>query len=164
MKVINLMRTMKVECPLDLEELHRRHGGKLFHGRPEMLLLRLKNGKNVQLFRGGTVQILGAIPQQEAERMRHEILQRLCLSMRAPLAISNMVVTAQLKNLRFQKIAKSSRDIFYETELFPAALITKWLPAHVAVFHTGKVVITGVKSVSHYLTLLNSLKVYFSQK
>lgn len=163
MKVINMMRTMKVEWPLDLEELHRKHGGKLFHGRPEMLLLRLSNGRNVQIFRRGTIQILGAIPQKEAERMRREILQRLCLSMRAPLVISNMVVTAQLKNLRFQKIVKSNGDLFYETEIFPAALISKWLPAHVAMFHTGNIVITGVKSVSHCLNVISSLKYYCSQ-
>ena len=77
--------------------------------------------------------------------------------------ISNMVVTTQLMNLSLRKIDKSDNDIFYETEIFPAALIRKWEPAHVAVFHNGKVVITGVKSISHCYSILHALHEYFVQ-
>lgn len=160
LKVINMMRTMKVDSTLDLESLHRKHGGKLFRGRPEMLLLRLNNGRNVQLFRRGMIQILGAIPEIEAQRMRHEILHRLHLTTAAALVISNMVVTAQVKNLSLQKFVKSDKNFFYETELFPAALISKWHPAHIALFHNGKVVITGVKNVTQCRDILNFLLEY----
>ncbi|MEL7309742.1 MAG: hypothetical protein AAGK05_19120, partial [Pseudomonadota bacterium] len=90
MKIINMMRTMKVNSPIDLESIHRTHGGKLFKGRPEMLLLRLSNGRNVQLFRRGMIQILGAIPEIEAQRMRSEIIHRLHPKTTVtPLVISN---------------------------------------------------------------------------
>ena len=36
---------------------------------------------------------------------------------------------------------------FCEIEIFPAALITSWKPAHVALFHSGYVIVTGIKSV-----------------
>lgn len=45
----------------------------------------------------------------------------------------------------------------YEPELFPAALISRWLPVHVAVFHNGKVIITGLKSEKHANDILDSL-------
>ena len=159
--MINTMRMLRVNSPLNLEDLQKTHGGKLYPGRPEMLLLRLSNGRNVQLFRRGTIQILGSINEQDAERMRLEILHRLCLSTKTPLVTKNMVVTAQLANLNLHNIASSGSDIFYETELFPAALIRKWEPAHVAAFHNGKIVITGVKSLPHCQSILTSIREYF---
>lgn len=78
--------------------------------------------------------------------------------------ISNMVVTTRLPNLKLQMIDSSSKDIFYEAELFPAALIRKWEPAHVALFHNGKVVITGVKSLSRCYSIVQAILEYFVQK
>ena len=59
MNIINMMRTMKVTMSLDLEDYHHKFGGKLHRGRSEMLLLRMRNERNVQLFRRGTIKILG---------------------------------------------------------------------------------------------------------
>ena len=55
-----------------------------------------------------------------------------------------MVVSAQLKTPVALPNLTSS-DYFYECEIFPAALIAKWRPAHIALFHNGKVIVTGVK-------------------
>ena len=162
-KVINMMRTMRLKRNLDLEDLHATHGGKLYRGRPEMLLLPMSNGRKVQLFRGGTAQILGAIHQNDAEKMRLEILHLLCLSSnQTPLVISNMVVTAQLPSLNLQVIRASNNDIFFEAELFPAALIRKWEPAHVALFHNGKIVITGIKSLEHCQDIFHAIHTHFT--
>ena len=76
MKVVNMMRTTKADHPLHLEDLHQQHGGKLYRGRPEMLVLRLSNARNIQLFRKGTVQILGYVTDDAAEDMRRELMQR----------------------------------------------------------------------------------------
>ena len=160
-----MMRSMHATDNLNLESLHHKLGGKLYRGRPEMLLLRMSNGRNVQLFRRGTVQILGYLTQHEAESMRSELLHRLQIITTNPLVISNMVISAQLKmTLCLRKIAQSNANLFYEIELFPAALIRKWHPAHVAVFHNGKVILTGVKTVdackeifSHLLSYLQEL-------
>ena len=149
---------------LDLEDLHRTLGGKLYSGRPEMLLLCLKNGRNVQLFRRGTVQILGRLTHDEAEEMRLDLLHRLQIVTSIPLVISNIVISAQLnKNPCLRKLAHSNNHIFYEIELFPAALIRKWRPAHVAVFHNGKVIVTGVKSMSECETIFSQLLSYLHE-
>ena len=67
----------------------------------------------------------------------------------SPLSITNMVASLQLPSvINLQNISHSNHDVSYEVELFPAALIRKWYPAHVALFHNGKMIVTGVKSVS----------------
>ena len=48
----------EVTMSFDLEGDHHKFAGKLRRGRPEVLLLRMSNGRNVQLFRRGTIQIL----------------------------------------------------------------------------------------------------------
>lgn len=163
--VINIMRSIRIADKLDLEHIHRTIGGKLYRGRPEMLILTMSNGRHVQLFRRGTVQILGRLRECEAQDMRQELLQRLQIVTTNPLLISNIVVRAQLKNpLHLQKITQSNGNVFYEIELFPAVLIRKWHPAHIALFHNGKLILTGIKSVdtcqeifSHLLDYLREL-------
>lgn len=163
-RVINVMRLMYVPEGLDLEDLHRRLGGKLYRGRPEMLLLRLNNNRNVQLFRRGTIQILGPLRQTEAEDMRREILQYLQTTVASPLVISNMVISARLKTPPcLQMISESNANHAYEIELFPAALIRKWSPAHVAVFHNGKVILTGVKTVDACKEIFSLLPSYLCE-
>lgn len=74
-----------------------------------------------------------------------------------------MVVSLKLKfpvNLR--KIVCSNEDLSYEVELFPAALIRKWHPIHVALFHNGKMIVTGVRSLSTLNDIVNSIQTHFS--
>ena len=86
-KIINTMRTMHVGDEFDLEALHSELGGKLNHGRPQMLLLPMSNGRNVQLFRRGTAQLLGRLTEDEAQGMRRKFLQRLQITTASPLVI-----------------------------------------------------------------------------
>ena len=56
-------------------------------------------------------------------------------------------MSAQLKTKpNLLKIQHSNAHVFYEIELFPAVLIRSWEPAHVALFHNGHVIVTGIKS------------------
>lgn len=70
-----------------------------------------------------------------------------------------MVLNVQLKKeVCLEKILESDFNVNYELELFPAALLANWHPAHVALFRNGKAVITGVKSMekaSEIVTLLS---------
>ena len=110
-----------------------------------MLVLRLSNGRNIQLFRKGTVQILGYITDDDAEDMRRELMHRCHITL-SPVTVSNLVMSAQLrKNPTLPKY--SSAVFFREMEVFPATLIRKWHPAHIALFHNGKVIVTGVQTL-----------------
>lgn len=62
----------------------------------------------------------------------------------------------------FKNIKLTNSDIFYEAELFPALLLRKWAPAHVHVFHNGKVLITGAKTLCHAHRVVHEL-IHFLQ-
>ena len=152
--IINLMRNMDVNCRIDLEVIHQLHPNstKLYRGRPEMLVMTLSNNRNVQMFRKGKIQILGCIPNDVAEKMTNEVIMKLKevvtmnLCQVTKMTVSNMVVSTQLKRkLCLRKIAMSDANLLHEIELFPAALIRKWHPVHIALFHNGKVIFSGFK-------------------
>ena len=50
----------------------------------------------------------------------------------------------------------------FEPELFPAALISKWHPAHITLFVNGKGMITGIKDRDTAVGILNDLKQYIA--
>ena len=52
----------------------------------------------------------------------------------------------------------------YEVEIFPAALIRKWEPMHVALFHNGKMIVTGVKDVNVLNDIFNSVMKFVTEK
>lgn len=56
-----------------------------------------------------------------------------------------------------------TKDLSYEPELFPAALISKWQPAHVTLFPNGKGMITGVKSYDEAVTILQQLSSFIER-
>ena len=158
------MRAMQLDTKLDLEGIHRRCGGEFHRGRPEMLLLRMSNGHKVQLFRGGAIQIFGPRRQREVELMCREVLRLLRIRTIPPLVILNIVICAQLTKKKLCLRKMNDSHVFYETEIFPAALIDKWEPAHVALFHNGKIVITGIKTVETCYKTLTSLIDYVREK
>ena len=49
-----------------------------------MLILTMTNGRHVQMFRHGTVKILGRLSQSEAQDMCEELLQRLQITTTNP--------------------------------------------------------------------------------
>ena len=72
--------------------------------------------------------------------------------------VDNLVISAQLNEyVTFSNIHRSNHNVTYEPELFPAALITCWLPVHVALFPNSKVIITGLKSVKQADIILDAL-------
>lgn len=145
-RVVNKMRVMKYGDVIDLEDLHRLLGGKLHTGRPEMLVVPTSVGRNMQVFRKGTIQILGNVSDDLANAMCREFEHRTHLRL-PPMTISNLVMSARLKRRPcLSRIPYSNAHVFYEVEVFPAAMITTWKPAHVAIFHNGHVVVTGIKS------------------
>ena len=187
--IVNLMRTMKVVNGLNdwhhitgkesgkgkaveiirIEDVYHTfpNQSKLYTGRPEMLLMKMKNKRNIQIFRGGTVQILGRLTDEEAEEMRHEFVMKLRKvkwmqnSKVTPIMIKNLVMRAQiLKEIPLHNINWSNSQIMYEAELFPAALIQKWKPVHIAAFHNGKVIFTGLKSLNQFHSIFSELKLY----
>ena len=171
--IINLMREMKVDQKIILENVYEMYEGesKFYRGRPEMLVMKMEtNGRNLQMFRGGKVQILGRLSEEEAENMRREFVQKLRRVKKmencqvSSLTIANMVASLKLTfPINLRNISHSNRDLSYEVELFPAALIRKWHPVHVASFHNGKVIVTGIKNLSMLNEIIENIQNFFSE-
>ena len=152
--IINILRRIRLYTKVNLAALHQQiPNSKYYPGRPQMLVIKMSNQRNLQIFSNGTVQILGALSHSSAQSMRLELqklLRRIwkrekCVM--SNLTVDNMVISTQLsEHISFSNIRTSSYNLCYEPELFPAALISRWLPIHVAVFHNSKVIITGLKS------------------
>ena len=79
------------------------------------------------------------------------------------LIVSNLVISSHL-NEHISLATRSNHELSYEPELFPAMLISRWLPVHVAVFHTGKVIITGLKSETQVSPILDTVIDYLHSK
>ena len=79
------------------------------------------------------------------------------------LIVSNLVISSHL-NEHISLATSSNHELSYEPELFPAMLINRWLPVHVAVFHTGKVIITGLKSETQVCPILDKITDYLKSQ
>ena len=72
----------------------------------------------------------------------------------------NMVIYAHYMK-PFKLTGKASNaEYFHEKEIFPAALISRWAPAHIAIFDSGSLLLTGIKTWSQYKYLINELTAY----
>ena len=179
--IINLMRNMKVNRTIPLEEVQCAfpHLTKLYRGRPEMLVMKMTSGRNLQMFRGGRVQILGRVCEEVANSMYHEFIEKLKqIETMQPfqvskMTVSNLVMSVQLekKVIALNKIQMTNTDCFYEVEIFPAFLIQKWHPVHIAVFNSGCIIFTGLKSFEHFydvkrdlLSFLNASHAFAQEK
>ena len=72
----------------------------------------------------------------------------------------NMVVCAKYRKTFRLDNKSSNSEFFYEREIFPAALISRWSPAHVALFHNGSLLCTGIKEWSKYEQIINDFDAY----
>lgn len=71
--------------------------------------------------------------------------------------MNNIVLRCDFgERFRFNHVICNS-NFSYEPELFPAALISKWNPAHVTLFPNGKVMLTGVKSIKEASKIIDKL-------
>ena len=174
-KIVNIMRTTKLQNPINLEDLHNSFPqSKFLRGRPQMVLIRLSNGRNIQVFRNGTIQLLGAISNFDAQSMKCELekslLPILNLEKTHPMMtsipnweMSNIVASIDLHcHLQLSNIATSNSCMTFEPEIFPALLIDALYPIHVAAFHNGKIILTGLKSESHIPMVINKLIFFLS--
>ena len=163
MKIVNRMVVIKCSNPLNLTKLFPQikhfKGKKLYTGRPTMISWKLRNNKTILLFPNGTIQLLGQLTDKQitsCQLLLQKLLKRNSLS--EP-QVKTMTVVCNLKRtFSFTNLSSTNQHFFYEPELFPALQITKWQPMHVTLFHTGKVVFTGVKNIDDVYPVIDSLR------
>ena len=164
------MRVSQLPKRIDLEEVHTCIPQSTFlKGRPRMVVIKLTNGRNIQIFQNGKIQLLGAISNSVALQMKYELQQKLTpilekmqiLNRQVTISewkVTNLVVSVDIKHrLKLTNVISSSYDMSYEPEIFPALLIKRLKPIHIAAFHSGKLILTGLKSVSQIPFILEQL-------
>ena len=168
-QVVNCMRELRLGRRIDLDDVHALlPHSKLYRGRPHMLVVTLSCGRNLQLFASGCIQIMGNLSHSRALSMSYEIIHHLRrlypqVCMRT-LTLKNLVVSAQLsKTIPLHRLKQSSSTLYYEPELFPAILIRQYHPVHIALFHTGRCIITGLRSVEQGQNTVNNLIEFLCQ-
>ena len=169
-KIVNCMRELRLAIRIDIEAVHRLlPDSKCYRGRPQMVVVKMSNGRNLQLFPSGCIQILGRLSYFESLAMCYEImchLQKLYPHVQMPkLTLKNLVASTQLQTaIPLHRLKNSTSKITYEPELFPAALLTRFHPVHIATFHTGKCIITGLKSLKQAKRIVDKLTTYLLKK
>lgn len=76
--------------------------------------------------------------------------------------LKNMVVYCKYKKFFRLRNRPSNAHYFYEAELFPAALIRRWAPAHIALFPSGSLLCTGIKDWCTFHQVIHDLSSYLN--
>ena len=76
--------------------------------------------------------------------------------------LQNMVICCKYKKSFSLNGRPSNAHYFYEAELFPAALIRRWAPAHIALFPSGSLLCTGIKEWQTFEQIISDLHTYLN--
>lgn len=151
MKITNVVYSAHLCCPIDLRDLcqclwNARYDPKTF---PGLVWQHKIIGGNCLVFSNGIINCNGRVSSFEEGRRRLRRYARQLQQMGFPVRLREVkMLTASASHslslgLDIQTLAKE-RTIVYEPELFPA-LNFKTDGINFCCFHTGKVVITGIK-------------------
>ena len=169
LRVINAHYQSQCNRHINLQHLSDVVGasGTLHRGRPTMLTCRMMT-KRVQFFPSGTVQILGggvtpSLLNHLSAQISHLLSQCDSNLLMGTWKVNNIVFHFDLMKRIKLNNSVSTKNFSFEPELFPAALISKWHPAHVTLFSNGKGMITGVKSHDTAQCILDELPSYITQ-
>ena len=161
MTITNIVYTANVGCSLDLRKLCYRLSNTRYDPRrfPGLIWQHKRIGGNCLVFANGVINCNGKTTsvQEGCQRVRKyaRCLQRLgfpvklkdvkCVTISASHTLSD--------TLDLEHMAKDRPSVAYEPELFPAANF-KVEGVNFCCFHTGKVVITGLKSLKQMDTVV----------
>lgn len=120
---------------------------KFYKYKPRMAVL--KGNPTVIVFENGSCRVMGCKePIQSLDNLPVKIvLQRMQ---------SATLVIDLGKNINLYKLAESS-DTVFEPELFPSCRLGKFNPICVNVFCSGKIVVTGLKTLDYTKLVANIL-------
>jgi len=124
--------------------------GLQFSYRPNQCVLKYPN-YTIIMFQNGKCRIMGCKgPLREEEELPFKIIVE---------KIQSVTVTTTLgMTINLQKLAEKT-NCMYEPEIFPGLRLIKFNPLCVNVFHSGKLVITGLKTLDFY-DIVNIIKTH----
>ena len=162
LKIQNLVITCNLNCELDMEYLkttldnynynkYRFNGGILKLNDPKCTFL---------LFRTGKIVCLACKNMQDVQ-ISLDKLKQLLIGYKIEithLKVVNVVGSFNFgRRINIPNFCKMTKNATYEPEIYPAAIYESQIGKSL-IFHTGKIIITGCKSVNMCQHLYNDIK------
>ena len=174
MKITNVVYSAQLCCPINLMELCQRLWNSRYEPRtfPGLIWQRRTIGGNCLVFSNGAINCNCRALYIGEGRQRLRQFARQLQRLGYPVILKKIkMVTASASHSLSNRLdimtLANERTVMYEPELFPA-LNFKTDGLNFCYFHTGKVVITGIKCISHIdnvvLPTLIELELYTRKK
>ena len=161
-KIQNLVVTANLNCELNMEYLNfslpnfnytkeKFNGGVLKLQDPKCTFLLFRTGKIVCLACKSMDIVYSSMERLVTLLPEFEVFV-------TNLVIVNVVGSADFgRRVRINDLARDLTDTIYEPEIYPAAIMKK-NDSKLLIFHTGKIIITGCKSIQHSFQLFDFIK------
>ena len=151
MKIVNMVATVTLPQPFDLQNLNQLIPGSYFSPKNPWLKLRLPpNNTYIAFYKSGKFLVTGKSMNQInqiAQRVLKMIKDKGVETDGNSIQIHNLVVTDQISmksNLENLISVLDPKKASYEAEQFPALVFKDW-GASFLLFNSGKIIVTGVK-------------------
>ena len=151
MKIVNMVATVTLPQPFDLQRLNQLIPGSYFSPKNPWLKLRLPpNNTYIAFYKSGKFLVTGKSKTQInkiAQRVLDMIKEKGVKIDGWTMQIHNLVITDQISmksNLENIISVLDPRKACYEAEQFPALVFKDWGVSFL-LFNSGKIIVTGVK-------------------
>ena len=160
MKISNIVATVKLATPLDIDYLNQKIPGTIKDPKVHWLKYRLpKNNSYIAFYKSGKFLVTAKTIEQVDKNVKNvlSILKKIGISTNGwKLEIHNMVIgdTVDLPCTMEKLIANmDTKKASFEPEQFPALIFKDWGVSFL-IFSTGKVILTGAKSLEQAENLM----------
>ena len=143
--LVNANYKGKLEQVIDLGWMHTQVPHSVLHDKPSMLVIKDRGTGTMLLFGTGNFRVMGCKDHLEATLMANKY----AAYMETFTDVTLQSCTASFKlgfPVSLEKLHSTYDNIMYEPELFPAMRLSVFNPLCVNVFHTGAVVICGLRA------------------
>ena len=154
MHIVNTNYKTKI-TPIDIKKVHGniKHS-KLYVGKPNMLKIKKYNAC-LLLFRSGSIRIMG---RENHDKLLQKVISKIPnVKQLIPLELMSHTVVHQINSLVNLHILDPYK-FFSNQELFPAVIYRHNSNEHANIFASGKIVITGSKSINNVKQLIINIE------
>ena len=145
----------KLPHGIDLAWMHEQVPTSALHKKPSMLVITDDSG-TVLLFRTGCFRVMGCKDQLDATLLANKYVSY--MGVYADVTLQSGTASFKLGfPVNLYRLCQTHDNVMYEPELFPAARLRMFDPLCVNVFHTGSVIVCGLREQADLDNVVRSL-------
>jgi TATA-box binding protein (TBP) (component of TFIID and TFIIIB) len=153
--VVNVNYRGKLKNPINLKEINV--PSSEYHSVPNQLVIKDEKG-TIVLFSSGKFRVMGCIDELDATFLAYKYIEQFTSDDYPDISIQSFTSVAKLEHdVNLNKLAQCN-DTNYQPEIFAAVRMTKYKPLSVNVFHTGSIVVCGLKDPEYIFDILKDLE------